>query len=486
MRCTLVRVRFAPSPTGYIHIGNARTALFNYLFARSKGGEFILRIEDTDAARSRREYEEALSEDLRWLGIHWNEGPDMGGPYGPYRQSERTQIYNDYLTKLIKAGHAYYCYCTEAELVAMREDAMRRKAPPRYDNRCRTLTRDQIVRKEAEGVRPVVRFKIQDPELVVMDLIRGKVEFNLDDMVGDFVILKQDGMPTFHLAVCVDDALMKITHVIRGEDHLSNTPRHVLLFRALGFTPPEFAHMSLTASPSGGLLSKREGAVSIREYRLEGYPASGVVNYISLLGWSGGGTEEIFTPGELVQRFDLHRMKKSSAIFDRAKLEWVCGMHLRKLGDDEFVEHAFSFIRENKLLPPDALEKNLAWYREALLLFKDNIHNFAVLKDRLTLFQDPLEIEDRDILGKADTQTVLTAAAESLERIGEDNGNFWAAWINDLKTKIRFKGKELFIPLRVAITGKTEGPELKRVVELLGRKRVLERIQKARTAAAGT
>ncbi len=476
----MVRVRFAPSPTGYIHIGNARTALFNYLFAQKEGGTFLLRIEDTDAARSKDEYIHALYEDLSWLGIRWQEGPNVGGPHGPYRQTERVHIYREFAEKLLKDGKAYHCYCTEAELEAHRQEAELKKLPPRYNNRCRTLSSEEREKRIRQGVKPALRFRIDDPELTLIDLIRGKVDFNLDQMVGDFVIMKQDNTPTFHLAVCADDGLMKITHVIRGEDHLSNTPRHILLFRAMGFEPPKFAHMSLTASPTGGMLSKREGANSIREYRELGYPSSGVVNYLSLLGWSSSDTQEIFTMDELKQRFDLAHMRKSSAIFDRTKLEWVCGMHLRKLPDDEFAQQAFQYINKHALLPSGAIEKNSEWYRRVVLLFKDNIHNYAALKDRLAMFEEPLKIQDTDAVQSKEIAELLDSAAEALEHLPGSSTDFWQEWTVQFKKKTKLKGKDLFIPLRVALSGRKEGPELRRLVELLGRKRSLERLREAR------
>ncbi|MBI4430690.1 MAG: glutamate--tRNA ligase [Candidatus Omnitrophica bacterium] len=476
----MVRVRFAPSPTGYIHIGNARTALFNYLFAQKQGGSYILRIEDTDAERSKDEYIHALYEDLAWLGIEWQEGPDIGGPFGPYRQTERIETYRDMAAKLLKEGKAYRCYCTEEELEAHRREAEMKRIPPRYSNRCRTLSSEEREKRIRRGVRPVLRFRIDDPELTLVDLIRGTVEFNLDQMVGDFVIMKQDNTPTFHLAVCADDGLMKITHVIRGEDHLPNTPRHILLFRALGFEPPKFAHMSLTASPTGGLLSKREGATSIREYRELGYPESGVVNYLSLLGWSSSDTHEIFTMDELKERFDLAHMRKSAAIFDRAKLEWVCGMHLRRMTDRAFVEQAFQYISAHQILPPGCMEKEGEWYEQAVLLFKDNIHSYSDLKNRLSVFEEPLRFEEDDAMKSEEVQRLLEAAAKSLESLPDVPADFWPEWTAKLKMMTKLKGKDLFIPLRHALTGCREGPELRRLVQLLGRERCLNRLRQAR------
>ena len=282
----MIRVRFAPSPTGYLHIGNVRTALFNYLFAQRKGGKFILRVEDTDKERTQPEYREALIEDLAWMGIRWDEGPGVGGEYGPYVQSERLEIYKKYTQQLIQQGKAYACYVTEEEIEEAKRLAHLEKRPPRFDNRGRNFSKEEIEKRKARGIKPTVRFKIENPRLKVHDLIRGEVEFNLDEMVGDFVIQRADGLPTFHLAVCVDDGLMKITHVIRGEDHLSNTPKHILLLEALGFKPPQYGHLSLIHGPGGEPLSKRLESVSVREFRKRGTLPHALANYIALLGWS--------------------------------------------------------------------------------------------------------------------------------------------------------------------------------------------------------
>ena len=267
----MLRVRFAPSPTGHLHLGNVRTALFNFLFAKREGGSFILRIEDTDRERSRPEYTEALMEDLLWMGLRWDEGPGVEGEYGPYLQSERLPIYREYIERLLSEGKAYPCYVTEEEAEAMREQARLERRPPRFDNRGRDFPPEEIQRRKARGIKPTVRFKIENPQLKFHDLIRGEVSFNLDDMVGDFIIQRADGLPTFHLAVCVDDGLMKITHVIRGEDHLSNTPKHILLMEAMGFRPPSYGHLSLIHGQGGEPLSKRLESVSVREFRRRGF-----------------------------------------------------------------------------------------------------------------------------------------------------------------------------------------------------------------------
>ncbi|MFA7001794.1 MAG: glutamate--tRNA ligase, partial [Candidatus Omnitrophota bacterium] len=332
----MIRVRFAPSPTGYLHLGNLRTALFNYLYARRHGGRFILRIEDTDPERSKPEYEKALMADLRWMGLMWDEGPETGGAYGPYRQSEKLEVYRGFAEELVRKGHAYYCYVTAEETEEMKRAAKLEHRPLRFDNRGRHFSADEIVRRKALGIRPTVRFLIKEPKLVMNDMIRGTVQFNLDDMVGDFILLKADGTPTFHLAVCVDDGLMKITHVIRGEDHLPNTPKHLMLLEALGFPAPAYGHLPLIHGPNGEPLSKRLESISIRGFREKGYPSEALANYMALLGWSPGDNRELFSLRELEGIFDLDRVGKSPSCYDPHKLDWVSGEHLRRLSDDEF------------------------------------------------------------------------------------------------------------------------------------------------------
>ncbi|MDO8137697.1 MAG: glutamate--tRNA ligase, partial [Candidatus Brocadiales bacterium] len=324
----MTRVRFAPSPTGLLHIGNARTALFNWLFARHSGGSFILRIEDTDIARSDPRYTQQIIEDLRWLGLDWQEGPDIGGAYGPYLQSQRLGLYQESSKRLLDSGKAYPCYCTPGELESRRQASRAKGKPPRYDNRCRNLSEKEKRAFDAEGRRPSLRFMIPDKRIVLEDIIRGKCEFNMA-LFGDFVLMKADGTPSFHLAVAVDDSLMKITHVIRGEDHLTNTPLHLLLFETLGYEPPHFAHLPLIAGEEG-LLSKRQGAFSIKDYRERGYLPEALVNYMLLLGWSTREKREKFSQEEAIERFELNHVSRSPSTFDEKKLDWLAGQYLRQ------------------------------------------------------------------------------------------------------------------------------------------------------------
>src|SRR4051794_37138621 len=327
-----MRVRFAPSPTGQLHVGNARTALFNWLLARGSGGAFILRIEDTDVERSTRESEEAIVRDLRWLGLDWDEGPDVGGAHGPYRQSERLHLYQSYAQELLSADSAYYCFCSTAQLDAERQEALAAGRPARYAGTCRRLPRDQALARMEAGERPAIRFRVpEERDVVFTDAVRGDVRFQTD-VIGDPIIVRADGTPAYNFAVVVDDALMEVTHVVRGEDHISNTPRQILLYEALGFAPPVFAHLSLVMGPDHSPLSRRQGATSVAEFRAKGYLPEALVNYLALIGWSPGGGDELLPIDELARRFSLEAVGHSAGVFDEEKLAWV-NRHYLKIAD---------------------------------------------------------------------------------------------------------------------------------------------------------
>lgn len=467
-----VRVRFAPSPTGYLHLGNIRTALFNYLFAKRNKGTFVLRIEDTDRERFKPEYREGFFEDLLWMGLRWDEGPEVGGSYGPYEQSLRMEIYQHYIDKLIAEGKAYYCYVTEEETEQMKYLAKLEKRPPRFDNRGRHFTQEEIEKRKTQGIRPTVRFKIENPNLTINDLIRGQVTFNLDDMVGDFVIQRADGNPTFHLVVCIDDAMMKISHVIRGEDHLSNTPKHMLLFQAMGFEAPEYGHLSLIHGEGGEPLSKRLESVSVREFRRKGYLPHALANYIALLGWSPGNDREIVGWDELQQIFGLDRISKSSSNYDQHKLNWVNGEYLRALSDESFIKEALIYLKTRGLIKYD--EQLTA---KMLPVFKDNIERFDQLEDRLEILNDHFEYENAaEWIDGEDPQKVFASAIEVLDGLEQAD---YQEFLNGLKAKVSVKGQKLFMPLRVALTGKEHGPELKRVFPILGKEHLKKRIARA-------
>lgn len=470
----MIRVRFAPSPTGYLHIGNMRTALFNYLFAKKNGGRFILRIEDTDLERSKKEFEDAQKEDLLWMGIRWDEGPDTEGEYGPYRQSERMEIYKQHIERLIKEGKAYYCYVTEEETDEMKRLAKLERRPPRFDNRGRNFTPDEIEKRKAKGIKPTVRFKIENPKLTMHDLIRGEVSFNLDDMVGDFVIQRADGSPTFHLAVCVDDALMKVTHVVRGEDHLSNTPKHILLLEAMGYKPPQYGHLSLVHGPGGEPLSKRLASLSIKEFRRRGYLPHAVANYIALLGWAPAGNREILDWEELQNLFELEKLSKSSSNFDDQKMDWVNGEHLRQLSDAEFAEKALAYLKSQNLLRQDEGKA-----RNVLPVFKDNIEKFEDLPQRLAILEDEFSYEQPSLIQTPEAREVLSESINVLKELDVTGMEMYPEFLERLKKRVKARGKALMLPVRMALTGKEHGPEIKRFFPLLGNSSIIGRFERA-------
>src|SRR5204862_6264777 len=352
---TPMRVRFAPSPTGQLHVGNARTALFNWLLARGSNGTFILRIEDTDAERSTRESEGEILRDLRWLGLDWDEGPDVGGPRGPYRQSERMHRYQSDAKELLGADAAYYCFCSTAQLGAEREEAVAAGRTARYAGTCRRLSRDQAAARIAAGERPAIRFRVLEArDAVSTDIVRGDVRFHTD-VIGDPVIVRADGHPAYNFAVVVDDALMEVTHVIRGEDHISNTPRQVLLYEALGFAPPSFAHLALVLGPDHSPLSKRHGATSVAEFRAKGYLPEALVNYLALIGWSPGNDDELLPVEELARRFSLDRVGHSAGVFDEEKLAWVNRHYLKMADSRRIAELSVAYFKRDyaSMMPDD-------------------------------------------------------------------------------------------------------------------------------------
>ena len=469
----MIRVRFAPSPTGYLHLGNIRTALFNYFFVKAHQGKFILRIEDTDQARSKKEFLESQKEDLLWMGIRWDEGPDVEGSFGPYLQSERMEIYHQHIQKLIHNGKAYECYVTEEEVEEMKRLAKLERRPPHFDNRGRYFSKEEIEKRKNQGVRPTVRFKIESPLLKFHDLIRGDVSFNLDDMVGDFVIQRADGMPTFHLAVCVDDALMEITHVIRGEDHLSNTPKHILLQQAMGYQSPQYGHLSLVHGPGGEPLSKRLSSVSIREFRKSGYLPHALVNYIALLGWSPGENREVISLEEIFKIFDLHKVSKSPSCYDPDKLNWINGEHLRLLSDEDFAKTAMAYLKSQDLLKFD-----LDLTHKILPIFKDNIHKFDELAPRLEILADEFDYEEPELIVSDNGRLLASASLEILSKL-KDGADLYQNYTNAIKAKVPLKGKDLFHTLRIIVSGKANGPELKRVFPALGVQKLSKRFQRA-------
>ncbi|HRZ87472.1 MAG TPA: glutamate--tRNA ligase [bacterium] len=474
-----MRVRFAPSPTGYLHIGNARTALFNWLFARKMGGTFILRIEDTDLARSTDEYAEGILSDLAWLKLAWNEGPDIGGDRGPYKQSLRQKIYDKYLDELKGKGLAYPCFCQPDELEARRKAAMEKGTAPRYDNRCRALTQKEIAQKAAQGVKPSWRFKVPERTIVVDDVIRGKVEFDTRQL-GDFVIMKSDGVPTFHFAVSVDDTLMEITHVIRGEDHLSNTPRHILLFESLGFTPPRFAHLPMILGPDGERLSKRHGAASVSEFRKLGYLPEALNNYLALLGWAPEGDKEILSMDELVAQFSLEKVNRSASTFDYAKLKWVSENYIRNEDLGRIALLALPYLREAGLIEGELTEEEMERVRSVVKLVRPYLACMAdVAEHARPLLAETAAASAGDLASISGAAQLLQLLAVDLEKVADIRDVDWKKFFGDLAKASGLKGKALYRPIRIAITGQEHGPELLDVIPVLGKERCIARVRDA-------
>ncbi|HYW68774.1 MAG TPA: glutamate--tRNA ligase [bacterium] len=472
-----VRVRFAPSPTGHLHVGGARTALFNWLFARGHGGTFVLRIEDTDRARSTDESERAVLEDLKWLGLTWDEGPGADDSHGPYRQSERLDIYAEHADRLLAEGKAYRCYCTDEELEAKRKRALADGEIPQYDGTCRDLTDAERAEREREGRPAVVRMRAPSSDITVSDLVRGDVEFK-KEMLGDFIVMRSDGRPTYNFAVVVDDALMEITHVIRAEEHFPNTMRQVLLYEALGYGLPAFAHVSLIVDKDRSKLSKRRGATSVAEFRDQGYLPGGLVNYLALLGWSPPEGEEVMPLEELTEKFDLARVSASPAAFDEDKLDWVNSHHIREEPLADVAALAMRFAETHGLIEPDfdRFEAMVALAREGLSRLSD-------LPDAISFFfDDHVQVEDdaRDWLSTEGSKQLAVSLVRRLEANGDelDAATFKAA-LKEAGKEAGVKGKELFMPVRSALTGRTHGPALGDVAAVLGRTRVVERLRKA-------
>jgi len=478
-----VRVRYAPSPTGYPHVGNIRTALFNWLFARHYGGSFIVRIEDTDVTRRVEGAVEAILDGLKWLGMDWDEGPEVGGEYGPYFQSQRLGLYHEAAQRLISQGDAYYCYCSPQRLEEMRAEQVRRKQPPGYDRRCRDLSPEERRKKEAEGITPVVRFKTPlEGQTGFEDLIRGEVVFG-NDTIDDFVLLKSDGYPTYHLANVVDDHLMKITHVLRAEEWLSSTPRHLLLYDRLGFEPPRFAHLPMILGPDRSKLSKRHGAVSITEYREKGYLPEAVVNFLALLGWSLDDKTELLSRQQLVNNFSLERVSRTAAVFNREKLDWMNGVYIRSLSLEDFTRRALPFLDRD--LPAEVKRPLSADYiRQIMPLVQERARTLAEIAELTQFFfVDELDYDASLLTGKNMTrQSALRALEVSWQRLMQldvFDAERLEAVLRPLAVELGLKTGQLFGTLRVAVTGRTAAPPLFQTMAVLGKERCLRRIEAA-------
>ena len=469
-----MRVRFAPSPTGQLHVGNARTALFNWLLARGMAGTFVLRIEDTDVERSTRESEESMIDDLRWLGLDWDEGPDVGGAHGPYRDSERLHLYQSYATELLNAGSAYYCFCSAAKLEADRDAAVAEGRPALYPGTCRNLSPEEAQSRIAAGERPAIRFRVpENRDVVFSDAVRGDVRFS-GDIIGDPIIARADGHPAYNFAVVIDDALMEITHVVRGEDHISNTPRQILLYEALGFTPPQFAHLALVLGPDHSPLSKRHGATSVAEFRAKGYLPEALVNYLALIGWSPGNDDELLPVEELARRFSLDRVGHSAGVFDEEKLAWA-NRHYLKMSDPARIANlAVPFFNDAGIpMAPDA--RGLEFLAAAMSMATASVDRLNQIPARLALLFDydakaALAAPGvREEMSTEGARAVAAALAEELAKAPRLDREKFRAVANDVKAKTGQKAKALFHPIRVILTGRAEGPELDLAIPAIDR-----------------
>ena len=470
-----VRVRFAPSPTGYLHIGNARTALFNWLFARHNRGKFILRIEDTDRERSTRESEQIVLKSLKWLGINWDEGPGVDGDYGPYRQSERWGIYRDYAEKLLDDQLAYRCYCLPEELEETRKSCLARGKMPKYDGRCRELTRKERTRFENEGRIPTIRFEVREGRVVVNDSLRGEIVFE-SDTIGDFIIIRSDGTAAYNFAVVIDDFLMKISHVIRGEDHLSNTPRQILLYRAFNFALPQFLHHSLILGPDKTKLSKRHGVTSVEQFKNSGFLSDAVVNYLSFLGGALGEGGEIFSPEEIVDRFSIEQVGKSAAIFDFEKLKWMNKAHINRLELNELTGLIIPFIEKAGYHTTD---KKIGWLTDVVDLTRERLRTLDQIGEEVGIFfQEESEFgpDAVEVLKNEGVLNLLELLKQEINIEQDIPEESYRNIMLRIKKKTKLKGKRLFMPVRVVLTGRTKGPEMEKIFPLMEKEAVLKRI----------
>jgi glutamyl-tRNA synthetase len=479
-----VRVRFAPSPSGDLHLGNIRTALYDWAYARHTGGTFVFRIEDTDQARVTDEYIAAAVQSMRWLGLDWDEGPEVGGPHGPYRQSERLALYQEWAQRFLDSGHAYLCYESPAEAEARVARQKAAKQPPDYDGHSRNLTADQRAAYEAEGRKPVVRFRMPEGTTTFHDLIRGEVSFE-NHLVPDFVLMRADGSPLYTLAVAVDDVLMRITHVVRGEDLLSSTPRQLAVYRAMGLTEdefPVFAHLPFVMGQDNSKLSKRHGAVTIGQFRADGYLPEAMCNYLALLGWSlGDGDREEFDLVEMAREFTLERVNRNPARFDPKKLDSINGAWIRRLGLDDFAGRLVPFLQRAGLVADPPTEDQLRLVTSGAPLVRERMVRLSEVVGMLGfLFTEEITIEPDAAAGlDENAQAVLEASVKALEQLeGFATADIEAALRAALIDGLGLKPKHAFGALRIALTGRRVSPPLFESMELLGRERSLARLRR--------
>ncbi|MGO8987311.1 MAG: glutamate--tRNA ligase [bacterium] len=473
-----VRVRFAPAPTGLLHIGNARTALFNFLFAKRNQGRFVLRIEDTDLERSSDTSIDRILEDLEWLEISWDEGPDRDGPVGPYRQSQRMAIYRELADRLSQEGKSYKCFCSEERLETLRKEQLSKGKMPRYDGRCRSLSSEEIAKMEASGLHPVLRFQVGRGQILFDDLIHGKMNFDSAG-IGDFIIVRSDGMASYNFACVIDDHSMRITHVIRGEDHLSNTPRQILLYQALSWQPPLFAHHPLILGPDRSPLSKRHGATAVSQYREEGFLPEALENYLILLGWTPPSGREMLSFERMAEEFSIHDVSKNAPVFDRKKLEWLNSVYIREKEEGPLSEILIPCLQKAGIRT-DQIDRQ--WLNQVLGVLKENIVVLSQVEEYLGIFFDEkffFEEGAKTLLRDPGNRETLRSVLGVAEAWPEFTSGEQISLLSQLEKKTGRKGKSLYAPLRAAVTGKTRGPELARTLPILGKERIMRRLKMA-------
>ncbi len=464
-----IRTRFAPSPTGYLHVGGLRTALYNYLFAKQNNGKFVLRIEDTDQNRKVEDAVKNLIDSLEWAGLEFDEGKGFGGEYGPYIQSERTELYRKHVQKLRDKGAAYPCFCSAERLEKIKTE----KPNSGYDGHCRNLSPEVVAEKIKNGESYVIRQKIpEDRDVIFYDKVRGKVTFASEE-IDDQVLLKSDGFPTYHLANVVDDHYMKISHVIRGEEWLISTPKHILLYESFGWKAPKFAHLSLLLNSDKSKLSKRQGDVSVEEYREKGYLKEALVNFLALLGWNPGTNEELFTMKQLIKKFSLKKVSKSGSIFDVEKLNWMNGQYIRKLSDEEYFKRVKAFL-------PEPVEYSAEKIDAMLTLYKGRINNLKEIEEKVKIFtEEHLQMEEKaETIIDDDSIKVLKAMYRNISEQDVFDGKQFVKAIKAAQKETGIKGKKLWMSARIGISGQEHGAEINLIADILGRERCLKRLQK--------
>jgi nondiscriminating glutamyl-tRNA synthetase len=465
-----VRVRFAPSPTGFVHVGSLRTALYNYLFAKHNQGDFVLRIEDTDQSRYIEGAVENLISTLNWCGLEYDEGPEKDGDFGPYYQSQRNEIYNEQIKQLLDKGLAYRCFCSSERLEKLRNEQAEKNLDPKYDGKCRNLENDESEQR-AKNESFVIRLKVPaDGETTFPDLIRSEVSFK-NELIDDQVLIKSDGYPTYHFANVVDDHLMQISHVIRGEEWLPSTPKHVILYQFFGWELPQFAHLPLLLNPDKSKLSKRQGDVAVEDYKTKGYLPQAMNNFVALLGWNKGDDQEIFSMQELVEDFSLERVNKAGAVFNKEKLDWMSGMYLRNLSDEEYIKIALEKMKDLNYDTGDKSKNN-----SIALSFKERITTINDLMEKASLFFEE-EISDYqpdaiEWIKKESSQQVFNLLKDELLKHSELNLDSFKHMMKEIQTNSGIKGQDLWMPVRCAMTGMTAGPELPIVIEIFGKEKM--------------